>query len=272
MKTLQNHIILFDDECPMCKVYTKALVKTGMLDNGGRASYQNAPESVCPVIDRQRAVNEIALVNQETGEVTYGIKSLFKVIGNAFPLFRPLFSFTPFIWLMSKVYAFVAYNRRVIMPPAHRGDGFSIQPTFKVQYRVAYLIFTWFCAGSILAAYAHLIVGIVPLGGPWREYLVCAGQIVVQGIVISIVARHKFWSYLGNMMTISFAGSLLLLLPLAVSHWLPHLPVFYTIYFLSVAWLMLLEHIRRMKLLELGFTMTITWILFRIVVMAFILK
>jgi len=243
-----------------------------MLHDEGRASYQNAPESVCPVIDRQRAVNEIALIDQETGEVTYGIKSLFKVIAGTFPLLRPLFSFKPFIWIMSKVYAFIAYNRRVIMPPVHNGNSFSLQPTLKIHYRVAYLILALLCVGYILTAYAHLIVGVVPLGGHWREYLVCCGQIIVQGTVVSIVARSKFWNYLGNMMTISFAGSLLLLLPLALSHWFPNLPVFYTIYFLSVAWLMLLEHIRRMKLLELGYTMTITWVLFRIVVMLFILK
>ncbi len=272
MKTLQNHIILFDEECPMCKVYTKALVNTGMLDADGRESYQNAPENVCPLIDRQRAANEIALIDRETGEVTYGIKSLFKVIGTSFPIFRPLFSFQPFVWLMSKIYAFIAFNRRVIVPPSHMADKLSLQPTLKVHYRVAWLIFTWFCAGSILSAYAYLLVGIVPLGNQWREYLICGGQIAVQGIVISIIAKDKFWSYLGNMMTISFAGSLLLLLPLALSHWWHHQPVFYAIYFLSVAWMMLLEHIRRMKLLELGYTMSVTWILFRIVVMLLILK
>ena len=51
----------------------------------------------CPYVDRQRAVNEIALVNTETGEVEYGIKSLFKVIGNSAPVFKPLFSFNPFV-------------------------------------------------------------------------------------------------------------------------------------------------------------------------------
>jgi len=40
MKTLKNHMILFDAECPMCRVYTHAFVKTGMLDHNGRSSYQ----------------------------------------------------------------------------------------------------------------------------------------------------------------------------------------------------------------------------------------
>ena len=80
MKTLNNHVILYDAECPMCSVYTKAFVQTGLLGTDGRAPYQSLNENTCPLVDRQRAVNEIALVNQETGEVTYGIKSLFKIL------------------------------------------------------------------------------------------------------------------------------------------------------------------------------------------------
>ena len=80
MKTLNNHIILYDAECPMCKFYTDQFVKRGMLGAAGRAPYQQMPDAVCPYVDRQRAVNEIALVNTQTGEVEYGVKSLFKVI------------------------------------------------------------------------------------------------------------------------------------------------------------------------------------------------
>jgi predicted DCC family thiol-disulfide oxidoreductase YuxK len=265
-------MILFDGECPMCKMYTKAFVKTGMLDASGRSSYQHTPENICPVIDRQRAVNEIALVNLETGEVVYGIESLFKIIGHAFPIFKPLFSFKPFIWLMSKVYAFIAFNRRVIVPATAIGNGYAYQPTFKIHYRIAYLLFTSFCTGFILTAYAHLLVGMVPLGNPYREYMICGGQIIFQGIVISFYAKDKLWSYLGNMMTISFGGSLLLLLPLVVSHYFKISPLIFTLCFLGVAGLMFVEHIRRTKLLNLGWAMTITWVLYRLVVLGLIMR
>ncbi|HEY4325377.1 MAG TPA: DUF393 domain-containing protein [Mucilaginibacter sp.] len=272
MKTLENHLILFDGECPMCKVYTNAFVKTGMLDPGDRAPYQTGIDSICPVIDKQRAVNEIALVDLKNGEVTYGVRSIFKVLGNACPVFDPLFSFKPFIWLMSKVYAFISYNRRVIIPPPIAGDGFAFQPAFKKYYRIAYLLFTWFFTGLILTAYAHLLIGVVPLGNALREYFICGGQIILQGIVISTYAKDRLWNYLGNMMTISFAGSLLLLLPLIVSHWFMAPPLFFALYFMGVAGLMFLEHIRRTKLLKLGWAMTITWVLYRIILLILILK
>jgi predicted DCC family thiol-disulfide oxidoreductase YuxK len=270
MKTLENHMILFDAECPMCDAYTKVFVKTGMLKAGGRAAYQTGMENACPLIDRQRAVNEIALVNLENGEVTYGVASIFKILGNAWPVFRPLFAFGPFIWLMSKLYAFIAYNRRVIIPATKHGDSFAYQPTFKQRYRTAYLLFTWFCTGYILTAYAHLLSPAVPLGNPYREYMICGGQIIFQGIIISTFAKDKFWNYLGNMMTISFAGSLLLLAPLAISRWFYMPPLFFILYFMAVAGLMFLEHIRRTKLMELGWTMTISWALYRVMLLGVI--
>lgn len=272
MKTLQNHLILFDEECPMCRAYTSAFVKSGLLDSDGRTAYQTTPQNVCPIIDKQRAVNEIALVNLESGEVTYGIKSLFKIFANAVPFFAPLFSFKPFVWLMSKVYAFIAYNRRVIIPAGKKDSAYAYQPTLKIHYRVAYLLFTWFVTGYILTGYAHLLVGMVPLGNPLREYMICGGQMIFQGIVISTFARDKFWNYLGNMMTISFAGSLLLLIGLAVSHWFTIAPLFYSLYFMGVAGLMFLEHIRRTRLLNLGWVMTATWVTYRVILLILILK
>lgn len=270
MKTLKNHMVLYDNECPMCKTYTMAFVKTGMLDLDGRAPYQNTMDNFCTVIDKQRAVNEIALVNTQNGEVTYGVKSLFKIIGNACPVFGPLFSFSPFAWFMTKVYAFISYNRRVIIPAGKVGNSFNYQPSFKLNYRIAYLIFTWFVTAYILTKYAQHLAGMVPLGNALREYFICGGQIIFQAIIIQFYKKPLTWEYLGNLMTISFAGSLLLTLPLLFGQYLPFTALAYTIYFIIVADLMFLEHIRRSKLLNLGWVMTITWALYRLLLLMLI--
>lgn len=270
MKTLKNHLILFDEECPMCRMYTNAFVSTGLLEKDGRAAYQELSAQACPMVDRQRAANEIALVNQETGEVTYGIESLFKIFALVVPFFGPIFRFKPFVWLMSKVYAFVAYNRRVIVPPV-KDQSFQFQPTFKLQYRIAYLVFTWFVTAYILSAYTGLMKEILPTGNAYREYFVCGGQIIFQGIIITLLNKQKTWDYLGNMMTISFAGALLLLPALLASIWLKINPLFYLLWFFAVAGLMLLEHIRRSKLLKIGWTLTITWVLYRIAILLIII-
>lgn len=269
MKTLAGYTILYDAECPMCNLYTQAFVKTGMLDKAGRAPYQQMPEAACPLIDRQRAVNEIALVNTQTGEVNYGVRSLFKIIGNAFPAFGPIFNFRPFVWLMGKVYAFISYNRRVIIPA--KADENAIQPAFNLAYRITYLLFTWLMVGFILTRYARHLTGMIPFGNAYREYLICGGQVVFQGIVTVLLSKPKKWDYLGNMMTISFAGALLLL-PMLMLNKLIAIPVLInTLYFLGVAGLMLLEHIRRTKLLGLGWVLTISWTMYRLGVLLLIL-
>ncbi len=270
MKALKNHLILFDAECPMCKMGTRAFVKSGILEQEGRISYQEVAADVCPMVDRKRAANEIALINTETGEVTYGIKSLFKLFAIAMPIFKPLFLFAPFVWLMSKVYAFIAYNRRVIAPAPSTANSFAFQPDFRLNYRIAYLVFTWAITSYILSAYTHLMHGLLPYGHAYREYMICGGQILFQGLLVSIAAKDKKWAYLGNMMTISFAGSVLLLPGLILAIWLNLSPLFYAIYFMSVAGLMLLEHTRRSKLLKLGYGLTISWILYRILVLLLI--
>jgi predicted DCC family thiol-disulfide oxidoreductase YuxK len=270
MATLSNYQILFDAECPMCKVYTKAFVQTGLLEKDGRASYQDFDHATCPMVDMQRAVNEIALINLQTGEVTYGIQSLIKVFGTAVPLLKPLFAFAPFVWLMSKVYAFIAFNRRVIIPAA-AGDTFQYQPTFKLHYRIAYLVFTWAVTSLILTKYVTLLAGLLPVGNAYREYMICGGQIFFQGLIITFVASDKRWSYLGNMMTISFAGSLLLLPVWLLSGLIGAQSLFYAGWFMLVAGLMFLEHIRRSKLLNLGWTLTITWALYRAAILLLII-
>jgi predicted DCC family thiol-disulfide oxidoreductase YuxK len=271
MKTLENHTILYDEVCPMCNTYTNAFVKTKMLDKAGRESYQKMPSAWAGKIDCKRAVNEIALVNRNNGEVFYGIKSLFIIIQNAFPVFKPLFGFKPFIWLMDKFYKFISYNRRVIMPPGKETTGNLNDPSFNMRYRVTYLVFTWLTASYILFNYTTLLQGVIPESNFYREFWICGGQVLWQLIVVSFTNKSKAWDYLGTLMTISFAGSLLLVIAIAFSQLFTLPPFVFVIYFLVVAGLMLVEHIRRMKILQLNSYLTITWILYRIILLIFII-
>lgn len=229
MKTLKKHLIFCDPACPIYKRYTGTFTKTGMLERG-------------EAFERNRAVNESALVNLETGNV----------------------------WLMKKAHAFVSYNRRVIIPLGGQGESLDMQPAFSLRYRLLYLVFTWLLTGLILTHYAGLLKELVPIGGVYREYWICGGQLVFQGLIAGLVKKDKVWHYLGNMMTISFAGALLLLPALMLSHFLMLPAIFYLFYFLGVAGLMLLEHIRRTSLLKIGWILTISWVTYRMIVLLLI--
>jgi hypothetical protein len=271
MRTLKNHTILFDAECPMCNLYTKAFVNAGLLDKAGREAYQRGGSS-CSVVDIQRAVNEIALVDNTTGEVIYGMKSLIKVLSRSFPMLEIIFKFKPFLWLAEKSYAFVSYNRRVIIPADTEQSIFPVQPSFRKDYRLAYLLFTGLATAAILSGYSSLLYPFFPGGVYYREYVVCFGQLFFQGLIAATFFRDKLWNYLGNMMTISFTGALLLLPVVILSQQIDISNVFALVYFMCVVGLMLVEHIRRSKLLHIGWSLTLTWVIYRLVVLLIIFK
>lgn len=270
MKKLSDHILIFDAECPICRAYSGAFIKTGMLDKNGRESYQETNSETCLLIDKERARNEIALVNKVTGEVYYGVDSLFTVIANSFPILKLLFAFTPFKWMAKKIYSFISYNRKVIIPVQNTND--TCVPDFNLNYRLAYLFFTWFLSSIILTVYARLMLGVVPGTELFREFFICGGQIFFQAVVIHFIARGRIMDYLGNMMTISFAASLLLLIVMAIGKLLLITsPWIYTGIFLLIAGLMLVEHIRRMKLLQVHWLASVGWVVYRIIVLLIIL-
>jgi predicted DCC family thiol-disulfide oxidoreductase YuxK len=270
MKTLQNHIIFYDAECPMCKLYTQAFVHTHMLDDAGRKSYQQMPQEVCPLVDMERAVNEIALIDTNTGEVTYGVASLLKVITHSVPVLKLIFNHKPVLWLLQKAYNFISYNRRIIVPGSNVADDHQ-KPAFRLHYRLLYLLITWLIVGAVLTHYAAYLAGVIPVGNTYREYLICGGQIFFQGIIIACYAPAKQWDYLGNMMTISFAGALLLLPVMWLAQLFTFSSIIYAVIFMAVAGLMFLEHVRRSKLLNLGWALTPSWVVYRVLILLVII-
>lgn len=72
------------------------------------------------------------------------------------------------------------------------------------------------------------------------------------------------------MMTVSFAGGLLLIPAFLMSN-VTNNPIIFAVYFACVVGLMFLEHFRRMKVVGLPWIMTFTWIVYRVILLAFII-
>lgn len=269
MKTLKDHVIIYDDECPMCDLYTCAFVKTKMLDKNGREAYSWVPSTLGKHLDKERARNEIALVNPKTGEVHYGIDTLFIVIAHRFPGLKVLFNWKPFRFAMKHLYAFISYDRRVIIPAEKFEAKNSCTPDFKIGYRIAFIVFAWLVVSWILNSYAPLVTHVT---NPYRELLICGGQILFQGIVVGVIAKDKLMHYLGNMMAISLGGGLLLIPAILLSSTgLITAQPFYIAWFMMVAGLMFLEHIRRMRLLGIHWSASASWVCYRLLLLPFLI-
>lgn len=268
MNTLHNHVIIYDKDCPLCNLYTGAFIKTGMLDQAGRQNFCDFNSSAYPQMDVARSCDEIALVNTQTGNISYGIESLFKIIGNSFPMCKIFFKAWLFRLAVSKLYSFISYNRKVIAPASVFEKTGSCTPSYNLTYRWAYIVISWIFTSLVLTRFAVRLNDVIPPTNFFREWLICAGQIVFQSITVSLIRKDRLVHYLGNMMTVSNIGALLLIPVL----WLPvSNPIFYLTWFVTVVSFMLYEHYRRTRILELSVWASVSWIFYRLFVLWFIL-
>lgn len=266
MKTLKNHTLIYDNECPMCTIYSKGFTKYGMLDENGREAFTEISVRNKKLVDFNRAKNEIALVDHDNNTVTYGSDSLLLIIGSSFPVLERIARIPPLYGFFKKVYSFVSYNRKQIIPSEKESTEQSCIPDFNLKYRLAYIAFVALFSAYVLSIYSGKPdVNLTP--DFVRELAVCLGQIFWQTLFLKRYLKDKLWDYLGNMMTVSLMGTLLLIPALLIA--LP--PVFYLVYFGIVVFIMLLEHMRRCGILKLSYFPTISWILFRLVALAIII-
>lgn len=272
MKTLANQTLIYDEDCPLCQAYTTAFLKTGLLDQNGRMSFCALQEKEIDYLDMKRASNEIALVDRTNKTVTYGVDSLIAVLGNTFPVVQQIGNWPPVHLLLKKLYAFVSYNRKVIIP-GKPNDGKTLQciPDFNWRYRIAYLIFAGLVTAFVLNAYAARIDGI-PQGNFGRELVLAFGQVLFQWIFLQARDHKNRLNYAGNLMTVSLMGALLLVPVLALDS-LVALPQFIIVGWFGLAVLvMFTEHLRRIRLLRLPVLLCLTWIIYRAVALLFILN
>lgn len=266
MKTLKNHTLIYDNECPMCNIYSKGFIKCGMLDENGREAFTDLSFENKDIIDFNRAKNEIALVDHEKNTVIYGLESLLLIIGNSFPKLEKIARIQPLHWFFKKLYSFVSYNRKQIIPSKKDDTDQSCVPDFNLKYRLVYLSFVVFFSAYILSLFTAKL-GFNGGHHFLREFTICLGQIVWQTVFLRSYLKEKYWNYLGNMMTVSLIGTLLLILAL----FLNLNSISSIIYFGTVFFIMFWEHLRRCKILKLNFMPTISWMVFRMTVLAILI-
>ena len=268
MRTLSNHKLIIDRDCPMCQLYGGAFEKTGMLEQGSCSPYQMIDASINNQIDMVKARNEIAFYNTQTQEVFYGLDSLVYIITHNFPFLKPFLKSFPVDFFLRKLYKFISFNRKVIAPSFQKPNDRVCTPDLNLKYRLLYLLFVVLLSSTVLF---HFTKPINELMG-WnnhlgREFMVCLGQIFWQSMVLYKLPKEKLLDYLGNMMTVSLIGTLLLLPILLINN--PS-PIVNLAYFGVVVGFMFFEHIRRCKILNIGWLPSISWLLYRLAVLAII--
>jgi hypothetical protein len=174
-KNLDSKVIVYDDVCPLCKAYTSGFVRAGWLRPENRIGFAEAPAELIGRIDIDRARHEIPLYDRVTGETLYGKEALFFILGEAIPIFQPLFRMRLFRAFIFCLYQIITYNRRIIANSRPPAKGFDCAPDFNAFYRWLYIGLMGMVAGLLFYSAAPsfdlfssilvLLVGIVVIIG-----------------------------------------------------------------------------------------------------------
>ena len=259
-RTLENQTLLYDADCPLCRVYTKGFIDAGMLDENGKKPYCQLTAEEKIFIDVNRASNEIALVDNINKTVIYGIDSLLKVIGFSFPWMEKVGNWKPIKFFLKKLYSFISFNRKVIIPSRiNRNLKLHCIPDFSYKYRFIYIAFAWIVSSFILFKYLKIC---------HLEYynfsLIAFGifiQMPIQGLFILKFKTEVAFNYIGNLITISLFGSLVIL-PILILNFVIDVNSDFNLVYLTFTFLVLVyEHYRRLSILELPKYLVLTWVL-----------
>lgn len=259
MKTLTNQTLLYDEDCPLCRIYTKGFVSTGMLDKNGKKPYCQLSKEELNFIDVNRASNEIALVDNINKTVIYGIDSLLKVIGFSFPWIEKIGHWKPVKFLLKKLYSFISYNRKVIIPSRiNKNIKLQCIPDYSYKWRFVYIACSWAISSFIIFKYLKFL---------HLEYssfsLIAFGnfiQMPIQGLLLIKFDKEIILNYVGNLITISLFGSLILMPILVINTILNIDSSFNFVYFGITFIVMIYEHFRRLSVLMLPKYLALTWI------------
>lgn len=256
----------------MCRVYGSCFTRLKLVDSDTVVFYQTAKENIFAQVDAKRAKSEVALVDMETGQTTYGINAFLKILFKERPLLRRFFNWSPAQFLVKKLYRFISFNRHVITGPATLKASRSCTPDMHKGYRWLYLLLAALFTGFMVNHFAFLLdqsLGLVH--NPWREYAICFGQISWQFLVLTLVRPATRLDYLGNMSTVSIIGGFLLVPLLILSTFFDLNFWILMMWFGGVVTIMLGLHIGRCKRLGLPIFVTASWVIFRMIVLILIL-
>ena len=161
---LAEKVILYDDSCPLCQLYTEGFVRLGVLPRAGRVAFGQAPKQ-CPEIfgrlDIERGRVAIPLINRTTGEILYGLDALFLLIGHKAAWLRPVLHQR---WLKATIwplYRLLSYNRRQIAGCEPPTTLFDCRPARHLGWRTAWLSIA--LTGWLVSVTAHALAPVLAI-------------------------------------------------------------------------------------------------------------
>ncbi len=264
MKTLQNKVIIYDHNCPMCSLYTQGFVKWGLLEKQNRISFgELANQEFIEQVDWHRAKHEIPLIDLTKGETIYGLEALILIVSRKLPFLQKLLSCKPIYLLFSKLYNLVSYNRQIIVPSfaATTSAAFDCKPDINSTYRVAFGLIAIICSIATTYIFGQSLNPYFSITTGGRDMLLIAGTgWCVQMLLATVFLKVKRADYLSHLTVIMLLGVLVLLPGVCLSRLTDYqFPLIPLLSVLASSSLMLWQHLRRVQHLGLSQFWTFLW-------------
>lgn len=265
---MEKGILIYDKHCPLCVWYTGQFVRYNLLQENERLPFHEAINRVDLKFDTENAQNKIAYIQPESGKVLYGIDSLLTILGKRFGWIEWVGKLPVIHLFLAILYAFISYNRKVIIPVSCEVLG-TCSPTKNWFWRIAFVLVIGLLLNLSVTHYFTVHLGNHFIGNPmYGDLFYFFGQFLFQGLVFWMLKQRNFYDYIGQVAFVSFLGALLLgffdigLMFLNASGFETELlvGVCYGIVYLFMVY----EHARRIKLLGFSSMLTISWIVYRL--------
>lgn len=231
----QAKAIIYDDNCPMCRWYTRAFVETNLLDKEGRISFSGLEHThLAEQMDLQRSKHEIPLVDLEGGATIYGVDSLIYLLSPRFPFLKKIMELKPLNYFFRKLYKLVSYNRGIMAPSPKKARVYDCTPDFNLTYRLTFIGLAGGIGFLLLSLFFH--AGLMNVS--WLFVLLLL--LLLAG---NAFKGNDYVSYLGHLSVLLLLGGLISLPALAF-------PVFIPLVGTLALSVMVWQFIRRYKLLK----------------------
>lgn len=141
-----------------------------------------------------------------------------------------------------------------------------------IFYKVTIMLLCIAITAASLNQFAKLIQHLITIKYDWRfELFMVVGQLVFQFPFIYKKTKEQKWDYYYNMLIVSMMGSVLLLPLLIFNHFYLLSSTLNILYFFAVVAFMFFEHKKRVEQLCMPAYISYTWVLYRFLILIFIL-
>ncbi len=275
MKTaeLNTEYLLYDEDCPLCAWYTRVFVKFGFIQGQTRMSYQEAIKEDQLLFDRERAKSEIAFVAKGK-DTLYGVDSMINVIGKKWTTLSFICRFFAIYWILQLLYRFISFNRKIIAPTVC-GSACSCTPQFNLFWRIAFIAFCGLMTYILVGSYFNNELSTFLKYDHFSfEFALFLGQLVFQALAFKLLKQKDLFTYLGHVAFLSLLGAIALggaeVVLTVLESFNVELGLLPSFIFGAVVALMLVEHSRRVKLLGMSAWLTVSLVVFRIIIYPFV--